>query len=105
MEEQLFNEIRDRFCLQDPDIKAGKMMHSEAITYRDKVFAFFSGKKKMVFKLGKGFDPDSLGIEIEVFNPFKNRGPLNGWFEVPFDEKEQWEFLAKKALTLLKNEL
>ncbi|WP_165586790.1 hypothetical protein [Neotamlana sedimentorum] len=89
----------------DSSVKAGKMMSSEAITYMGKVFAFFSRKKKMVFKLGKDFDPDSFGIEIAVFNPFKNRTPLNGWFEVPFTEKEQWEPLTKKALTLLKSEL
>lgn len=105
MEEQYFNEIREQFCLTDSQIKAGKMMSSEAITYQGKVFAFFSRKKKMVFKLGKSFDPDSTGIEITVFNPFKNRPPLNGWFEVPFSEKEQWEHLSKKALNVLKNEL
>ena len=59
----------------------------------------------MVFKLGKDFIPDQYGIEISVFNPFKKRAPLYGWFEVPYTEKEQWEPLAKKALNLLKNEL
>ena len=75
MEEQYFDEIRDRFFLKFPEIRAGKMMSSKAITYQDKVFAFFSRKKKMVFNLGKDFDPDSIGIEIYVFNPFKNRAP------------------------------
>lgn len=105
MEESFFNEIREQLCSADPNIMSGKMMSSEAIVYQGKVFAFFSRKKKMVFKLGKDFDPGSFGIEICVFNPFKNRAPLNGWFEVPFTEKEQWQPLAKKALTLLKNEL
>ncbi len=105
MEEQFFNEIREQFCLLDPGIAPGKMMRSEAITYEGKVFAFFSRQQKMVFKLGKDFDPDQVGIEIAVFNPFKKRGPLNGWFEVPFTEKEQWQPLAEKAFTFLKNEL
>ncbi|WP_149304491.1 hypothetical protein [Pareuzebyella sediminis] len=105
MEEQYFNEIRERFCLTSPEIRTGKMMRSEAITYQGKVFAFFSRKKRMVFKLGKEFDPDSLGIDIQVFNPFKNRGALHGWFEVPFTGKEQWEPLTKRALGVLKNEL
>lgn len=105
MEEQYFNEIRGQFCLKEDEIKSGKMMSSEAITYQGKVFAFFSRKKKMVFKLGKDFDPDNYRIEICVFNPFKNRAPLNGWFEVSYTEKEHWQPLAKQALTLLKNEL
>ena len=81
------------------------MMSSEAITYNTKVFAFFSKKKKMVFKLGKEFDPDLFGIDIAVFNPFKNRAPLNGWFEIPFTAKEQWIPFTQKALTFLKSEL
>lgn len=105
MEEQLFNEIRNHFCQRDSQINIGKMMSSEAITYRGKVFAFFSRKKKMVFKLGKDFDPDEYGLDITVFNPFTKRQPLYSWFEVPFSEKEQWEPLAQKALNQLKSEL
>ncbi|MEL7120029.1 MAG: hypothetical protein AAFO07_11330 [Bacteroidota bacterium] len=105
MEEQFFNEIRTIFCLKEPEIAKGKMMSSEAITYKQKVFAFFSRKKKMVFKLGKDFDPDDMEIEIAVFNPFKNRVPLNGWFEVSYIFKEHWQSLSEKALLTLKNEL
>ena len=105
MEEQLFNEIRNQFCLKDSKISAGKTMSSPAITYDGKVFTFFSRKKKMVFKLGKEFDPDQFRVEIAVFNPFKNRAPLNGWFEIPYTEKEQWIPITEKALTYLKSEL
>lgn len=104
MEEQLFDIIRDQMCLQDAKIFTGKMMSSEAITFEGKVFAFFSRKKKMVFKLGKEFDPDQEGIEICVFNPFKNRPPLNGWFEIPYSEKEYWKPFTEKALSYLKSE-
>jgi len=105
MEEHLFNEISEQFCLKYPKIKAGKMMSSDAITFNGKVFAFFSRKKKMVFKLGKEFDPDQEGFEICVFNPYKNRKPLNGWFEVPFTEKDKWKSFTEKALNQLKSEL
>lgn len=104
MEEKHFNLIRARFCQAAPDIKEGKMMSSEAITYKGKVFAFFSRKKKMVFKLGKSFDPDSMDIEIAVFNPFKKRAPLYGWFEVPYTDSKHWETLTNSALTLIKSE-
>ena len=105
MEEQLFNKIRDQLSQKDFQIKAGKMMSSEAITYKNKVFAFLSRKKKMVFKLGKDFNTEHERFEINVFNPFKKRSPLNGWFEVPYTEKEHWESLSIKALNFLKNEL
>lgn len=104
MEEEHFNLIREQFCLIDPKIKAGKMMSSEAITFQGKVFAFFSRKKKMVFKLGKSFDPDGMDIEMAVFNPFKKRAPLYGWFEVPYTDSKHWDSLTDRALTLIKNE-
>ena len=105
MEFDTFLEIRNVCCLQDPKITEGKMMSSPAIHFRGKVFAFFSRKKKMVFKLGKDFDPEVMDIEIRVFNPFKNRAPLNGWFEVSYIFKEHWPTLSEKALIHLKNEL
>lgn len=104
MEEQYFNEIRDQLGLKNQLVHPGKMMSSEAVQYDGKVFAFFSRKKKMVFKLGKAFDPDSAGIEINVFNPFKNRGPLNGWFEIPYSAKQHWIHFTEKALDLIKLE-
>ena len=105
MEEDLFNDIRKHFCEHEAGVNEGKMMSSEAITFRGKVFAFFSRQKMMVFKLGKDFNPDNAGIEIRVFNPFTNRPPLNGWFEVPYTENKEWKPLAKRALNLLKSEL
>ena len=105
MEEQLFNEIRDQFCNSNTQVVAGKMMSSEAITYQGKVFAFLSSKQRMVFRLGKSFNPELHHFEIEVFNPFKKRAPLWAWFEVPFSHKEQWEQLTHQALSTLKREL
>lgn len=105
MEEQYFNEIRDKYCLKAAEIEKGKMMSSEAIIYQNKVFAFFSRDKKMVFKLGKAFDPNSLDFEIKVFNPFKKRAPLNGWFETAYSNKEHWLPLTDRALAVLKKEV
>lgn len=105
MEEQYFNALRTLFVSSDSKIEAGKMMSSEAIQYQGKVFAFFSRKKKMVFKLGKAYDPDEESFEINVFNPFKKRAPLYGWFEVPYEYHEVWQFMTEKALSQLKKEL
>ncbi len=104
MEEEFFNEVRAKCMSKENSIKSGKMMSSEAITYNGKVFAFFSRKKKMVFKLGKDFEPNSVDDEIQVFNPFTKRGPLNGWYEVPFTKKDLWIMLTEKALHRIKLE-
>ncbi len=83
------------------NIQPGKMMRSPAITYQKKVFAFLSQKNKMVFKLGKAFDPSQVEYEIRPFNPFKKRPPLKGWFEVGFTEKEHWLQLTQQALEVI----
>lgn len=103
-EEQYFNALRNQLCQGSPDVQSGKMMSSEGITYRGKVFAFFSRQQKMVFKLGKDFSPYELEIDIQVFNPFRHRAPLNGWFEVPYIHKKHWPSLAERALETIKQD-
>ncbi|WP_431126879.1 hypothetical protein [Flagellimonas flava] len=102
MELEKFLEIRNKLCLQEADVTEGKMMSSPAIHYRGKVFAFFSKHDKMVFKLGKSYPAEQLQVELSEFNPFKNKGPLTGWFELDFGHEDKWEQLATNALELIK---
>ncbi|MEK6152810.1 hypothetical protein WIW50_06100 [Flavobacteriaceae bacterium 3-367] len=101
MEFELFEKIRDAFCAKHTHVSVGTMMSSPAIHYKGKVFAFFSRRSTMVFKLGKTYPVDALEIEIEVFNPFKNKAPLSGWYEVGFNDHAEWDGLTSKALELM----
>ncbi|WP_298238489.1 hypothetical protein [uncultured Algibacter sp.] len=98
-----FEDIRTIFCSQSEVITVGKMMSSEAIHYKGKVFAFFSTKEKMVFKLGKDFNPESDTLPLEVFSPFKSKKPLSGWFQLDYSYKQSWYNLAEKALQLIQS--
>lgn len=101
MEFEVFKNIRDLFCKVHEGVGEGKMMSSPAIHYRNKVFAFFSRNNKMVFKLGKAYPIDNLHIEIQEFNPFKNKGPLSGWYEAGYESHQNWEELTLKALEVI----
>lgn len=80
------------------EIAPGKMMSSPALKYKGKVFAFFY-KESMGFKLGKDFQPDSMGLnEWELLSPFKNKPPMKAWFIVPFSESGRWQELCTMAL-------
>ncbi|MEW2920682.1 hypothetical protein AB1A65_04385 [Muricauda sp. ANG21] len=103
MEFEKFNEIRELFCMKYADVTEGKMMSSEAIHYKNKVFAFFSRKKKMVFKLGKGYPIETAHVPLTEFSPFKTKKPLAGWYEVDFEHHDQWETLTQLALDLIQN--
>ena len=105
MEEAQFNEIRMQIATRHPGVTPGKMMSSEAITYQGKVFAFFSKQKKMVFKLGKEYNPASGPCPMQVFNPFTKRAPLYGWFEVDYTHQSNWEPLDQQALQTLTTEI
>ncbi len=76
------------------------MMSSPAIHYRDKVFAFFSTKQNMVFKLGKDYPMETLKVTTQEFSPFTNKKPLTGWYEVTYDDSEQWLPMSELALHL-----
>ena len=98
----LYNQLTTQLCELDPNIHPGKMMSAEGLKYKDKVFLFFYKDDHMVFKLGKNFDLTEAGSStIKPFNPFKNKGPLAGWFQVGYEEKELWEPLGRMALEVL----
>ncbi|MFS4455286.1 hypothetical protein [Maribacter sp. 2304DJ31-5] len=98
-----FDNIRKYMCSKEIAITEGKMMSSPAIHYKNRVFAFFSRKNKMVFKLGKEYTGIGLGVQLEEFSPFKTKKTLSGWYEVGFDECQKWEMLALKALEYIKS--
>lgn len=104
MEEQkvLFEQIRAKLIEKEKLVTAGKMMSTEAIKYDGNVFAFISKNGNMVFKFGKDFDPETQVFESIPFNPFKNKGPLTGWFEVSFSQHELWESLTSEVVSTIK---
>ena len=73
MEFEKFEAIRLHFCDHYKDVTEGKMMSSPAIHFKGKVFAFFSSKKKMVFKLGDAVSSKGLEEGMVAFSPFKKQ--------------------------------
>ena len=103
-EEKLFNSITKKLVAEDVDISLRKMMSSPGIKFKNKVFAFYYDNE-MTFILGKDFIPDSEGIkDYRFLNPFKNKPPLAGWFQISYAESEKWEKLARLALSKMRDE-
>lgn len=100
-EEQRFRAIAALLVSENSAITLGKMMSEPALQYQGKVFAFYYGKK-MVFRLGRDFRPESLDItHYRLLAPFKTRPPMVDWFEIPFDDQHRWEELSRYALQRL----
>ncbi|MDN5212643.1 hypothetical protein QQ020_11325 [Fulvivirgaceae bacterium BMA12] len=103
--EILFNTITNELTSEHAAVAAGKMMSSPGIKYKNKVFAFYYNDQ-MVFRLGKEFDPEVLGItQFGYLSPFKNKPPMKGWVEVPFVYHQKWRDLAALALEKIEKEI
>ena len=93
---QVFEEIKSELT-KLPEVTTGKMMSSVGIQFKGKNFAFFKDDK-MVFKLGRDFDPASEGIhKYELLSPFKSKLPLKDWFVIDSTSSDKWYLLAKIA--------
>lgn len=99
-----FESLVQNFCQEYADVTPGKMMSSDALKYMGKVFAFFSKSEDMVFKLGKDYPATETEVSIlSEFNPFKNKGPLAGWYSVSNINSNLWEHYTLYALETFKN--
>lgn len=100
-EEQRFQSLATLLASENSAITLGKMMSSPALHYQGKVFAFYSDKK-MVFRLGRDFQPELFNIQhYRLLAPFKTKPPMVDWFEISFDDQHRWEELSRYALGLL----
>ena len=100
-----FNAIADALAAEHKQVTRGKMMSSPGIRYKDKNFAFFH-KGQMVFKLGRETDPETLNVSsYSILSPFKTKPPLVDWFQIPVDDQNRWEPLARQALKRMMEEL
>ena len=95
---RLFQAIAATLSAAHPEVRAGRMMSSPALTLGGKVFAFFH-RDEMAFRLGRDFDPGTFGVRRGApLRPFKTKGPLLDWLQVPAEEAARWEALAREAL-------
>lgn len=102
---ELFYEIAERLVDRHSDVVIGKMMSSPGILYKKKNFAFYHDEK-MIFKLGKDYNIESHDISTwSWLQPFKNKGPMKAWYEIPHSDSSKWSELADIALEKIKVEV
>ena len=104
-EEKYFHIISEKFSKEYSKVKIGKMMSAPGISYNKKFFAFYY-KQQIVLKLGTDFVPKDYGIKKWAYlNPFKKKGPMKNWYQLPYSEKKNWKKLTKQAMSFLVEEL
>ncbi|HUT49253.1 MAG TPA: hypothetical protein VM325_07930 [Alphaproteobacteria bacterium] len=101
----VFEGIVGRMTAEHDGVAPGRMMSRAAVAYKGKVFSFLGDKDEMVFRLGKGYDPDAAGlVDWSYLSPFKNKPPMRGWIGVRAAQADRWSDLAEKALAVMRAE-
>ena len=104
-EEMVFRDIALSLSSDNENVDEGKMMSSPGIRYKNKVFAFYHNKS-MIFKLGKGFDIVTTGVnDYKFLNPFKDKPPMKAWFEISAHWVNKWSELAEIAMKNMISEI
>ena len=97
-EEMHFRAIAETLTAEQSAVTWGKMMSSPGIKYGDKFFAFYYNKG-VVFRFGRDFAPESVGINNYThLSPFKTKPPLRDWFCITADDQDRWAELANIAM-------
>ncbi len=96
--EKYYHEISEKI----PGIVKGKMFGALCLKASNgKAFAML-WKDFMIFKLSGQATPKAMKIEgASLFDPMGGR-PMNGWIQIPFAQKKEWEWLAKDAYDYVK---
>lgn len=97
-EEMHFRAVADALAIKHEDVTWGKMMSSPGIRYGDKFFAFYY-KQGVVFRFGRDFSPEAIGItNYTLLSPFKTKPPLRDWFCITAADQDKWAKLANIAM-------
>ncbi len=69
-------------------------MSADALTYRSKVFVFFStkgGRVGLGGRIGREIDPATLGLrDWQHLAPFKTKPPMKDWIVAGIGDVDEW---------------
>jgi len=98
----IWQMLAAHLVMSETGVEHGKMMSSDAVTLRGKVFAFHTTKGRfegLGVRLGRDFDVESLKLASwQHLTPFKSRPPMLDWILVGPEEAGRWGDLAALAL-------
>ncbi len=99
-----WQELAGGFVAIDSDIAPGKMMSADALTYKGKVFAFFStkgGREGLGCRLGRDMNVETLGLQDwQYLAPFKTKPPMKDWIVAGQQDLSLWPKLLELSLNL-----
>jgi len=99
-----WDALSQRLARDSREVSLGKMMSAPAVTFRGKVFAFYStkgGRIGLGCRLGRAFDFNSLNLtDWQHLAPFKSKPPMKDWIVAGMGDVSRWTELADVALVL-----
>lgn len=99
--------LRDRMLAMNPDVDQGCMMSADALTYKGKVFAFFStkgGRVGLGCRIGRDTDLSQFNLsDWQHLAPFRSKPPMKDWIVIGSGNRERWGALAEHCLNNFRN--
>ncbi|MEL6201685.1 MAG: hypothetical protein AAFR39_04930 [Pseudomonadota bacterium] len=104
--QQNWISLREQLRMEHNDISPGRMMSADALTYRGKVFVFFSEKGGRV-GLGCRIDRSTNVASLDLTDwhhlaPFKSKPPMKDWIVIGYGDVSRWKQIAELCLTIAK---
>lgn len=95
---QFFTQLTEKYA----DIKPGKMFGCDCIKTPNGKAAAMLWHDNIIVKLNEIDLAASLTIKgAKIFEPMEGR-PMNGWVQIPFSQKKEWELWLQKSIELVK---
>lgn len=103
------NNAEEYFHLVGKTIKganSGKIFGHQCYAIGKKPF-FFLEENDAVFKLKGKLNEEAIGLKgARFFDPMDSgKKTKSNWIQLPFSQKDHWEFYAREAFKQLKTEL
>lgn len=103
MSKSEYDAIVTKMLAAEEGVYEGRMMSSPALKYGDKVFAFYSAKYGMGFRLGRDYDFTTLPTdEWSHLSPFKTKPPMRDWVVIADQHAQDWNEVTGVALNLMR---
>ena len=102
-----FADIANDLMDKHEELKLGEMMNNPGLKCKGRNFAVFLVEQdKVVFRVGKEFDVDAVGLTTwSHFNPSADKPPMTDWVVVEFADKDKWVGLLEQSLTVIRAEI
>jgi len=102
-----WEKLSVKLMSRELDINKGRMMSADALTFKGKVFVFYStkgGREGLGCRVGRETNIDELGLlDWQFLAPFKTKPAMKDWIVAGAGDVDNWMKLSEFSLTKIRD--